>query len=70
MVDTLVLGTSASCVWVRVPPSVQLGVVAQEECPYDIPMVEQVREKTVPRGSNPAHTTKWKTPLQKTDKHR
>jgi hypothetical protein len=46
MVDTLVLGTSASCVWVRVPPSVQLGVVAQEECPYDIPMVEQSPEKT------------------------
>jgi len=33
-------------VGVRVPPSVQYGVVAQEECSYDIPMVEQGPEKT------------------------
>ena len=31
---------------VRVPPSVQQGVVAQEEYSYDTPMVEQGREKT------------------------
>lgn len=31
--------------WVRVPPSVQQGVIAQVEYSYDTPMVEQVREK-------------------------
>ena len=46
MVDTDALGASAFSVGVRVPSSVQLGVVAQEECPYDIPMVEQSPEKT------------------------
>ena len=44
MVDTDALGASAFSVGVRVPPPVQNGVIAQEECSYDIPMVEQVRE--------------------------
>jgi hypothetical protein len=33
-------------VWVRVPPSVLKGVVAQAEYSYDTPMVEQGPEKT------------------------
>ena len=45
MVDTDALGASAFSVGVRVPPPVQNGVIAQVECSYDIPMVEQVREK-------------------------
>lgn len=56
MVATDALGASAFSVWVRVPPSVQYGVVAQVEGVV-LPMVEQVRETTVPRGSNPVYTT-------------
>jgi hypothetical protein len=59
MVDTLVLGTSALRVWVRVPPSVhKLRDRAEVACKAHNLEVG---------GSNPPPATKMKTSLLKTD---